>query len=163
MRGPGRGAPAVQAADTTVQMSETAKQAKESTLMTPAQTRVRSEAFLASVIVPRASSTRDITALASAMQGLALDTRHPVALELAATASSRHFLLRAASALSLRHLADQVQARYPPGHHATNGRASRSSCVARGRDDLCNRITRGGSSVPPSACMGRTRVVARGS
>src|SRR5258706_15953191 len=113
MHGPGRGAPTIQAVDTTVQMSETAKQAEEKTLMTPAQTRVRSEAFLASVIVPRATSTRDITALASAMQGLALDARHPVALELAASATSRHFLLRATSALSLRHLADQVQARYP--------------------------------------------------
>ena len=47
------------------------------------------------------------------MQGLAQDARHPVALELAATASSRHFLLRATSAMSLRHLVDQVQARYP--------------------------------------------------
>ena len=47
------------------------------------------------------------------MQGLAQDARHPVALEVAATASSRHFLLRATSAMSQRHLADQVQARYP--------------------------------------------------
>src|SRR5258708_8415583 len=93
MGGAGRGAPAVQAADQTVQMSETAKQAEEKTLMTPAQTRVRSEAFLASVIVPRATSTRDITALASAMQGLPLDARHPVPLTLAATPPSRPFLL----------------------------------------------------------------------
>jgi hypothetical protein len=47
------------------------------------------------------------------MQALALDKRHPVALELAATASSRHFLLRATSRMSLAHLIDQVQARYP--------------------------------------------------
>ena len=51
--------------------------------------------------------------LETAMQGLAQDARHPVALEVAATASSRHFLLRATSAMSLKHLADQVQARYP--------------------------------------------------
>jgi len=47
------------------------------------------------------------------MQGLALDPRHPVALELAATATSRQFLLRATSPLALRHLEDQVRARYP--------------------------------------------------
>src|SRR5258708_15747843 len=71
------------------------------------------ERFLASVLVPRVSSTRDMTVLETAMQGLALDASRPVALELAATTTSRHFLLRATSALSLRHLADQVQARYP--------------------------------------------------
>jgi len=71
------------------------------------------QCFLASVIVPRVASTRDITALETAMQGLAQDARHPVSLELAATASSRGFLLRATSAMALRHLCDQVQARYP--------------------------------------------------
>ena len=81
--------------------------------MTRVQIKTRSQDFLASVIVPRVTSTRDITVLETAMQGLALDSRHPVALELAATASSRSFLLRATSALSLKHLADQVQARYP--------------------------------------------------
>jgi hypothetical protein len=74
---------------------------------------VQTGSYLASVLVPRVASTRDIAALETAMQGLALDARHPVALELAATASSRHFLLRATSAMSQRHLADQVQARYP--------------------------------------------------
>src|SRR5258708_16606208 len=69
--------------------------------------------FLALVLVPRAASTRDILALETAMQGLAQDDRHPVALELAATASSRGFLLRATSLMSLAHLCDQVQARYP--------------------------------------------------
>ena len=76
-------------------------------------THVQTENYLASVLVPRTTSTRDITALETAMQGLAPDDRHPVALELTATATSRHFLLRATSAMSLRHLADQVQARYP--------------------------------------------------
>jgi hypothetical protein len=47
------------------------------------------------------------------MQGLVQDAKHPIALEVAATASSRHFLLRATSTMSQRHLADQVQARYP--------------------------------------------------
>jgi hypothetical protein len=97
----------------TGQSCETEEQAAERTLMTSIQTVTRNEDFLATVIVPRTSSTRDITALETAMQGLALDSRHPVALEVAATVSSRHFLLRATSAMSQRHLADQVQARYP--------------------------------------------------
>src|SRR5258708_7091487 len=69
--------------------------------------------FLALVLVPRAASTRDIVALETAMQGLAQDDRHPVALELAATVTSRGFLLRATSAMALSHLCSQVQARYP--------------------------------------------------
>src|SRR6266516_4678933 len=100
-------------ASTTEQIGETAKQAAERTLMTQVQTVAGNESFLASVIVPRAASTRDITVLETAMQGLAQDARHPVALEVAATVSSRHFLLRATSAMSQRHLVDQVQARYP--------------------------------------------------
>ncbi len=113
MHGPGRTAPARRVVVKAEQISEMPKQPEEGALVTPVQTGVGSEHVLASVIVPRATSTRDITTLASAMQGLALDSRHPVALELAATATSRHFLLRATSAMSLRHLADQVQARYP--------------------------------------------------
>jgi len=69
--------------------------------------------FLASVMVPRAASTREIATLETAMQGLALDAAHPVALELAGTATSRQFLLRATSLMALRHLQDQMQARYP--------------------------------------------------
>ena len=103
----------VQAGDTIEQISESTKHAEERTVMTPVQTIAGNEWYLASVIVPRTSSTRDITVLETAMQGLAQDARHPVALELAATASSRQFLLRATSAMSQRHLADQVQARYP--------------------------------------------------
>src|SRR6266702_2064915 len=74
---------------------------------------VGQECFLASVLVPRAASTRDITALETAMQGLAQDDWHPVTLELAATATSRGFLLRATSAMALAHLCGQIQARYP--------------------------------------------------
>ncbi len=113
MHGPGRLALAMRVVVKAEQISETPKQPEEGVLMTPVQTGASHENVLASVVVPRATSTRDITTLASAMQGLALDNRHPVALELAATASSRHFLLRATSVLSLRHLTDQVQARYP--------------------------------------------------
>jgi len=105
--------PSVQTTDVPGQSGETTKRVAERTLMTQAKTGARNDDFLASVIVPRTSSTRDITVLETAMQGLAQDARHPVALELAATASSRQFLLRATSGMSQRHLADQVQARYP--------------------------------------------------
>jgi hypothetical protein len=71
------------------------------------------DGLLSSIIVPRANSTREIATLETAMQGLALDARHPVALELAASATSRQFLVRATSEMAQRHLADQVQARYP--------------------------------------------------
>jgi len=103
----------IQAGDTSEQISERTKHAEEGTVMAPVQTGAGNAWYLASVIVPRTSSTRDITVLETAMQGLAQDARHPVALELAATASSRQFLLRATSDMSQRHLADQVQARYP--------------------------------------------------
>ncbi len=69
--------------------------------------------LLSEVIVPRASSTREIAVLETAMAGLALDDRHPVALELAASATSRQFLLRATSTTAQQHLTNQVQARYP--------------------------------------------------
>jgi hypothetical protein len=95
------------------QIRETMKDAEEESIMTRLQPKTGSEDCLASVIVPRVTSTRDITVLETAMQGLALDKKHPVALELASAATSRHFLLRATSAMSLKHLTDQVQARYP--------------------------------------------------
>src|SRR6266481_6336863 len=101
--------PSIQGGDKSKQTNETTQQAEEGMVKGSVQT----GSYLASVLVPRAASTRDITVLETAMQGLAPDAKHPVALELAATASSRHFLLRATSTMSLRHLADQVQARYP--------------------------------------------------
>ena len=54
-----------------------------------------------------------MAALETVMQGLALDTRHPVALEIARTENGRQFLLRATSRAALEHLAAQIQARYP--------------------------------------------------
>ena len=65
------------------------------------------------VVPPRTASSRDIAALETVMQGLALDTRHPIALEIARTESGRQFLLRATSRAALEHLAAQIQARYP--------------------------------------------------
>lgn len=71
-----------------------------------------SQTVLAQVQVPRASSTRDITALETAMLSLTLDAHQPVALDIAGTPTSRAFLLRAATPVALRHLAAQIQARY---------------------------------------------------
>jgi hypothetical protein len=103
----------VQAADTPEQITQITEEDAEGTTVTRRQLTAGNEDCLASVIVPRVTSTRDISVLETAMQGLALDKQHPVALELAASASSRHFLLRATSRMSLQHLIDQVQARYP--------------------------------------------------
>src|SRR5215471_2411601 len=102
-----------QEADTTEQIAQMTKEAEESTFVSSTHINGGNEDYLASVIVPRVTSTRDITVLETFIRGLALDKKHPVALELAATASSRHFLLRATTRMSLKHLADQVQARYP--------------------------------------------------
>ncbi len=101
------------AADTLSPIAQLTKEAQEGTIVRHRQTAAGNVDCLASLIVPRATSSRDIIVLETAMQGLALDKKHPVALELAATADSRHFLLRATSRMSLQHLADQVQARYP--------------------------------------------------
>jgi hypothetical protein len=100
--------------DTAGHNGETTQQTEESARLVHGQTKAGREDFLASVIVPRAGSTRDITVLETAMQGLALDKRHPVALELAATSFSRRFLLRATTAMALKHLVDRVQASYLP-------------------------------------------------
>lgn len=61
----------------------------------------------------KASGAREEVALESTMQSLALDTRSPLALELVATAREQHFLLRSPGPLARRHLAQQIQARYP--------------------------------------------------
>src|SRR5712692_9866711 len=65
------------------------------------------------VVPPRSASNRDIAALETVMQGLALGVRQPVALEIARTTRGRQFLLRATSPAALEHLAAQIQARYP--------------------------------------------------
>lgn len=61
----------------------------------------------------RVAGERDLPALETAMQGLALDERSPIALEIAATTTTRHFLLRAEQQVALTHLHQQIQARYP--------------------------------------------------
>jgi hypothetical protein len=65
------------------------------------------------VIPPPRASKRDICALETVAQSLALDSRHPVALEIARTPQGRQFLLRATLPVALNHLVDQIQARYP--------------------------------------------------
>src|SRR5260370_10282344 len=101
--------PSIRGGDKSKQTNETRQQVEEGTV----KARVQTESYLASVLVPRAASTRDITVLETAMGGVAQDDGSEVALEPAQTASSRQFLLRATSAMTQRHLADQVQARYP--------------------------------------------------
>ncbi len=61
----------------------------------------------------RASGARDLPALETALSSLALDPQSPIALELAATSTTRQFLLRARETVALHHLEQQVQARYP--------------------------------------------------
>lgn len=64
----------------------------------------------------RAESARDLTGLETAMHSLALGTRSPLALEIAATTTpmiSRSFLLRAENTVALAHLAAQIQSRHP--------------------------------------------------
>src|SRR5258708_13068872 len=68
--------------------------------MPPAQR----QSCVCQVQVPRTASTRDITALETAMHGLALDAEHPVALELAATATTLPFLLPPTPPLAPPHL-----------------------------------------------------------
>ncbi|HET8851876.1 MAG TPA: hypothetical protein VFN02_05065, partial [Ktedonobacteraceae bacterium] len=64
-------------------------------------------------VIPPRTAVRDLPALETAMQALALDARHPIALEIAGSATARLFLLRATSRPALEHLADQLYARYP--------------------------------------------------
>src|SRR5258708_27966005 len=106
--------PSMRVAGKTEQIGEIAQQAEAGTVMTHVQSVARNEEVLASVMVPRVTSTRDITVRETAMQGLALDARHPVTLELAATASNRPFLLSALSALFLQSVSDPRTPPYPP-------------------------------------------------
>ncbi len=61
----------------------------------------------------RANGARDLPALETVLAALALDKRTPVALEIAASSTERLFLLRAEHTIAIRHLAQQIQARYP--------------------------------------------------
>lgn len=65
-----------------------------------------------SIIAPRAAEN-DLVLLTSAMHTLALDTRHPLALEIAGTPTRKSFVLRASTPEALAHAAAQLRARYP--------------------------------------------------
>jgi energy-coupling factor transporter ATP-binding protein EcfA2 len=68
--------------------------------------------FACAIVVPQ-SHERDEVALASAMHGLVLDVKHPLALEIAGTPSTKQFLLRATTAEAMNHAISQLRARYP--------------------------------------------------
>ena len=64
------------------------------------------------IIAPRSGDNTQV-ALTSAMHSLVLDARHPLALEMAGTASSKDFLVRATTPEALAHATRQLRARYP--------------------------------------------------
>src|SRR5579884_2002655 len=68
--------------------------------------------LLAQVIPPR-HAERSPVVLEAAMQSLALSERDPVALEIAGTAHTRRFFLRASSSRGYIHALSQLRARYP--------------------------------------------------
>lgn len=74
---------------------------------------IEQQPLVLQVVPPRSASDRDIAALETVVQGLALDDHHPIALEIVRTPRGRQFLLRATSSAALEHLAAQIQARYP--------------------------------------------------
>ena len=74
---------------------------------------IEEQTLAVQVIPPPRASNRDLSALETAAQSLVLDSRHPVALEIARTTLGRHFILRATSRVALDHVTNQIQARYP--------------------------------------------------
>ena len=65
------------------------------------------------IVAPRSIDDDQHVVLASAISGLALDRRHPVALEIAGTPMTKQFLLRATTPEALDHAIAQLRARYP--------------------------------------------------
>lgn len=74
---------------------------------------IQADHLVAQVVPARAASSRDLPALETTMQALALDERSPIALEIAATPTTRQFLVRAEEPAALGALERQLQARYP--------------------------------------------------
>jgi energy-coupling factor transporter ATP-binding protein EcfA2 len=64
------------------------------------------------VIAPRSGDQAQV-ALTSAMHSLVMDARHPVALEIAGTPTSKAFLVRATTPEALAHATSQLRARFP--------------------------------------------------
>ena len=66
------------------------------------------------MIPPRSLDEREQQViLASAMAGLVLDTRHPVAFEITGTPATKQFLIRATTPEALGHAVAQLRTRYP--------------------------------------------------
>ncbi len=68
---------------------------------------------LAVTIVASRAAENDLVLLTSAMHALVLDSRHPLALEIAGTPTRKSFVLRASTPEALAHAAAQLRARYP--------------------------------------------------
>ncbi len=67
----------------------------------------------ARIILPRSGTTDNSTAVETVMANLALDARHPVALEIVGRPNSIQLVVRATSEEALTHLCTQLYACYP--------------------------------------------------
>ena len=67
---------------------------------------------LALQIIPPMQADQDLVALEAAMQSLVLDTKHPVALELAGTPQRRSFIVRATTVSALNHIEAVLRSQY---------------------------------------------------
>ena len=67
---------------------------------------------LALQIIPPMQADQNLVALEAAMQSLVLDSQHPVALELAGTASRRSFIVRATTPSALDHVEAVLRSQY---------------------------------------------------
>jgi len=87
----------------------------------------QSPASCAARLVARGVSRRPLRALASTMATLALDSHHPIALEVASDGEHITFQVRASTPEAARHLTSQLQALYPQ---------ARMALLAPGEDPL---------------------------
>jgi hypothetical protein len=83
------------------------------TQMLPPGRKSTQEPELAFKVITPTSAVREMAALEAAMQGLPLDERHPVALELAGTPGEQMWIVRATTEGALDHARRQIRARYP--------------------------------------------------
>ena len=72
----------------------------------------KQEALAVKVITP-INSVLELAAIEAAMQGLPLDERHPVSLELAGTAAEQMWIVRGTKTATIDHAERQLRARYP--------------------------------------------------
>ena len=72
-----------------------------------------STAITAVEIIPPRRTTREAVAVETGMAALAHALNQPIALEITGTTRSRRFVARATEAATLRHVVQQLQARYP--------------------------------------------------